>query len=269
MTALRHPLHMHERLTRTARRWALAWSRIFYLGAVVLVLMLSPSSYSRGTRWRLARHMYQGTAPILLGFTVLAALLALVITRIVVVTAFSYGLSRYALEMVIRVLVLELIPLTAALFVAMRATIPAGTQLALMRQSGHLQALQQRGADPVRMEVMPRVVAGIYASITLAALSCVVALVMAYLGVYGFTTAGIAAYTRMFGHVFAPQITLVFALKTLFFSMAVALIPLASGLYESGDARRAQQPDSELGGLARMFAVLLLIEVISLMSNYY
>ncbi|MGE8375040.1 MAG: ABC transporter permease, partial [Diaphorobacter nitroreducens] len=45
--------------------------------------------------------------------------------------------------------------------------------------------------------------------------------------------------------------------------------PMASGLYESGDARRAQQPDSELGGLARMFAVLLLIEVISLMGNYY
>ncbi len=258
-----------RRLWAQARRWAVAWWRIIYLGAVVMVLMLSPSSYGRATRWRLARHMYQDTAPILLGFTVLAALISLVITRIVVVTALSYGLSRYALEMVIRVLVLELIPLTAALFVAMRATIPNGTQLALMRQSGHLQALRQRGADPVRMELLPRVVAGVYASITLAALSCVVALVMAYLGVYGLNTAGLPVYTRMFGHVFAPQITLVFVLKTVFFSLAVALIPMASGLYESGDARHAQQPDSELGGLARMFAVLLLIEVISLMGNYY
>jgi phospholipid/cholesterol/gamma-HCH transport system permease protein len=54
-----------------------------------------------------------------------------------------------------------------------------------------------------------------------------------------------------------------------FFSLAVALIPMAAGLYESGDARQALQPDSELGGLARMFAVLLLIEVASLMGNYY
>jgi phospholipid/cholesterol/gamma-HCH transport system permease protein len=61
----------------------------------------------------------------------------------------------------------------------------------------------------------------------------------------------------------------VFALKTVFFSLAVALIPMAAGLYESGDARQALQPDSELGGLARMFAVLLLIEVASLMGNYY
>ena len=51
-----------------------------------------------------------------------------------------------------------------------------------------------------------------------------------------------------------------------FFSLAVALIPMAAGLYDSGERT---QPDSELGGLARMFAVLLLIEVASLMGNYY
>ena len=33
-----------ERLWRTARRWALAWGRIVYLGAVMLVLGVSPSS---------------------------------------------------------------------------------------------------------------------------------------------------------------------------------------------------------------------------------
>jgi len=269
MIAGLRPATLTDRLGRTARRWVVAWWRILYLGAVVLVLMLSPSSYGHATRWRLARHMYRDTAPILLGFTVLAALISLVITRIVVVTAQSYGLSRYALEMVIRVLVLELIPLTAALFVAMRATIPNGTQLALMRQSGRLQALGAQGADPIRIELLPRVVAGIYASITLAALSCVVALVMAYLGVYGFNTAELAGYTRMFGQVFTPQITLLFALKTLFFSLAVALIPMAAGWYESDRPARALQPDSELGGLARMFAVLLLIEIASLMGNYY
>jgi len=257
-------LPLPERMWRAIRRWAVAWWRIFYLGAVVLVLVLSPSSYTRRARRRMARHMYQDTAPILLGFTVLAALLCLVITRIVIVTAQSYGLTRYALEMLIRVLVLELIPLTAALFVAMRTTIPAGARITQLRESGYLQVLRQRGGDPVRVELFPRVVAGVYASITLAALSCVVALVMAYIGVYGLNIAGVPGYTRMFGQVFTPQITLVFGLKTLFFSMAVALIPAGSALYGN---RRAQI--GELGGLARMFAVLLLIEMVSLMGNYY
>jgi phospholipid/cholesterol/gamma-HCH transport system permease protein len=259
-------LSLPDRAWSTVRRWAVAWWRILYLGAVVLVLVLSPSSYGRATRRSLARHLYLDTAPVLLGFTVLAALLSLVLTRIVVVTALSYGLSRYAMEMVIRVLVLELIPLTAALFVAMRATIPNGTQLALLRQSGRFDQLRAQGSDPVRVELLPRVVAGVFASITLAALSCVVALVMAYLGVYGFNLAEAGGYTRMFGRVFTPSVTTLFALKTVFFSLTVALIPMAAGLY---DAEGSSQPDSELGGLARMFAVLLLIEVASLMGNYY
>lgn len=265
-----HPASLPRRAWALAVRWALAWWRIIDLGAVVLVLLLSPSSYRPAARERLARQMLADTAPILLGFTALAALLSLVITHIVVVTALSYGLTRYALEMVIRVLVLELIPLTAALFVAMRTTIPSGVQLARLRQTGRLQALRERGADPVRMELLPRVLAGVHASITLAALSCAVALVMAYLGVYGFNTAGLPAYTRMFGQVFTPSITLVFALKTLLFSLAVALIPMASGLYppHSGTARDRQDQTGQ-GGLARMFAVLLLIETVSLMGNYY
>ena len=271
MSAAQGVIDLPDRIWATVRRWAVSWWRIVYLGAVVLVLLLSPSSYNRGMRWRLARHMYLETAPILIGHTLLAALLSLVITRIVVVTAQSYGLSRYALEMVIRVLVLELIPLTAALFVAMRCTIPNGSQLAHLRLAGRFEALRRQGSDPVRIELLPRVIAGVFACITLAALSCVVALVLAYLGVYGFNTAGLSSYTRMFGQVFSPIVTMVFVLKTLFFSLAVALIPTASAMYRPYGMRADEVlgPESDLSGLARMFAVLLLIEVASLLGNYY
>ena len=252
-----------QRLWRAGQLRALGWWRIVYLGAVVWVLLLSPSTWERRARARLLHRLYVDTAPVLLGFSALAALLSLVITRIVVVTALSYGLTRYALEMVIRVLVLELIPLTAALFVAMRLTMAGGAQLAQLRSSGYLQALRERGVDPLRVEFLPRVLAGIYASITLAGLSCVVALVMAYLGVYGLNMAAFATYTRMFGQVFTPQVTLLFVLKTLLFGMTVALVPTVAGLHGLG------RQQSEVGALARMFAVLLLIEVLFLMGNYY
>ena len=85
---------------------------------------------------------------------------------------------------------------------------------------------------------------------------------MAYLGVYGTSLAGLPGYTRMFGQVFTPAFTLVFVLKTLFSSLAVALIPTASALHPGPGM-------TELGGLARMFALLLLIELVSLMGNYY
>ena len=263
----------HATLDLVARFWdgacetALAWWRSIYLGAVVLVLLLTPSSYRGLLRARMAYQLYVQTGPVLLGFTALAALLCAVITHIVIVTALSYGLSRYALEMMIRVLVLELIPLTACLFVAMRCTIPNGTQLAQLRAQGHIAALEQRGIDPLRSELLPRAVGGLFACVTLAALSCVVALVTVYLGVYGFSLAGLPVYTRLFGQVFTPAVTLVFTLKTFFFGLAVALIPISSGWH--APLSRLRMRGRELGGLARMFAVLLLIETLSLMGNYY
>ena len=243
--------------------WLAGWWRVLYFGAQVLVLAFSPSSYSPANRLLLARHVVLATAPFLLWFTLVCALASLVITRIVVVTALSYGLSQYALQLIIRVLVLELIPLGAALFVALRSTIASSAELAEMRQRGELKAM----ADPLRQEAMPRAVAGVFASITLAALSCVVALVLAYLAVYGFTMSALPAYTRLFGQVFNPAVTLIFVLKTIFFSLAVALMPIASALYDEAPA--GLRHGAELRALARMFAVILLIEVISLVGNYY
>jgi phospholipid/cholesterol/gamma-HCH transport system permease protein len=266
MTAVSRGMRRLGHTGRAPLRWLAGWWRIIFFGASMLVLAMSPSSWRRDTRAALMRHVYLDTAPILWWFTVLCALLTLVITRIVVVTALSYGLSRYALEMVIRVLVLELIPLTAALFVALRCTIPNGAALAEMRRLGHFDALLRQGIDPVLTQALPRALAGIFATITLAALSCVVALVLAYLAVYGWTLAGAQAYTHVFGHVFDPSVSLVFVLKTLFFSLAVSIIPMASGLYDvEGDGSRES---AALQGLVRMFAVLLVLEAASLAGNY-
>ena len=118
---------------RAVLRGLIGWWRIVHLGALLLALALSPSSYRRDNRRALAHQLCIDTAPMLPGFTLLSALVSLVLIHIVVVTAQSYGLSRYALETLVRVLVLELIPLTAALFVALRCTIPNGAELAELR----------------------------------------------------------------------------------------------------------------------------------------
>ena len=149
----------------------------------------------------------------------------------------------------------------------MRCTIPNGAALAELRAQGHDEALRRQGRDPVVEEVLPRALAGVFSTLTLAAVSCVVAAVLAYFAVYGATVAGLPAYTRMFGHVFTPSVTLIFVLKTVFFSLAVALIPVTSGVEQIG--RPGSREHAALQGLVRMFAVLLLLEGLSLMGNYY
>ncbi len=250
--------------------WLRDWWQLIHLGAVLLVLALSPSSYRAADRPQLARHIYNNTAPLLIGFSLVCALITVVLTRIVLTTALSYGLTQYALQVLIRVLVLELIPLTAALFVALRCTIPDGVEVAAMQSSGALDRLRAQGQEPIRTEVLPRVVAGLLAGVTLAALSSVVALVVAYVVGYGFTVSGLPSYTRMFGQVFSPAVCLILVLKTVLFSLAVSLIPMASALYGlSGLHGQSVRTSTEMHSLVRMFALVLLIEVASLIGNYY
>jgi len=256
----------HGALGHALRRRLLPWWHIVHLSALLLALATLPSTYRREARPVLARHLVGATLPMLPWFTLLAALATLVIVRIVLVTALSYGLSQYALEMVVRVLVLELIPLTAGLFVALRWSIPAGSALAQLRRDGQLLAQRRAGVDVLRAEVLPRALAGLFAVLLLAALSGVVALVLAYLLAHGFSPWGLDGYTRMVGHVFSPTVTLVFVFKTLALALAVALLPIASALHDPEAGRTSN--GAELQGLVRLASAVLLIEVASLMINY-
>jgi phospholipid/cholesterol/gamma-HCH transport system permease protein len=249
------------------------WLQLLQLGASLLVLTLTPANYNPSNRAQMARHLYVNTAPILLGFSIVCALVTVVLTRIVLVTAHSYGLTQYAVQVVIRVLILELIPLTAALFVALRNTIPDGAELLAMHANGEFDTTAAVDTAAMQKEVLPRVVAGLFSGATLAALSSVVVLIMAYLTSYGFTVSGLASFTRLFGQVFSPAVSLIFALKTLLFCLTVSLIPMASALYTIRGDRAVRvttvRTSAEMRGLVRMFAVILLIEMASLVGNYY
>jgi len=230
------------------------WWRLLHFAVLMFSMALTPASYGRAQRPILARHLVADTVSNLAWFGVLSALVSLVLIRIVVVTSQSYGLSRFALEMVVRVLVLELIPLSAAAFVALRTTLPAGLELAQRRH-----AASDASGGELHREFFPRVAAGVFAVWMLAAVSCVLTLILAYLSLYGFTPWALAGYTRVVGQVFNPAVSLILVLKIVFFSFAVGLIPMAT----------SNRISHGLGDMVRVFGVMLLIEIASLMGNYY
>lgn len=240
------------------RRTLISWWHMVRFGAVVLVMALSPSTYNKAHRATTSQHIYTSTWEVLPWFTAMAALLSLVLIRVVVVTAISYGLSQYALQMVVRVLVLELIPLSAAMFVALRA--------GMAFNAGSTQpATPQLSLEHLRLELVPRILASAFSVLTLAMVSSVIALVLAYVTVYGLSPWGLPGYTRTVGQVFDLTVTLGFALKTFFFSLAVAVVPMAASL-------EAATPHALMSsfqpGAVRLFLVLFWIEAGSLALKY-
>jgi phospholipid/cholesterol/gamma-HCH transport system permease protein len=122
-------------------------------------------------------------------------------------------------------------------------------------------------ADFLQREVLPRVASGVFCVLMLAAVSSTLALLLAYVHVYGFTTEGFAPYTRQVGRVFNAPVTVIFTVKTLLLAFAVALTPIAGVLY---DQVRSRARDGEaLQALVRVFLLMLLIEAASLLGNYY
>ena len=262
-----------RRLQQAAVAWLTSWWRLLHFAVLMLSLALYPSSYGRRHRQALASQIVAATAPNLAWYGVLCTLVSLVLIRIVVVTSQSYGLTRYALEMVVRVLVLELIPLTAAAFVALRTALPSALEFAQRRpippsvaQAGVSTAVVASGAE-LRKEFFPRVTASVFAVWMLAAVSCVLTLILTYWSLYGFTPWALPGYTRVVGHVFSPAVALILVLKIAFFSLAVGLIPMASSFYFG--ASYFGKVTHGLHDMVRLFSVILLIEVASLMGNYY
>ncbi|MDR2128806.1 MAG: ABC transporter permease [Burkholderiaceae bacterium] len=255
-------------LGRGVWRWVCGWWQIVVFSAELLVLAFSPACWHQSGRRAVLLQMYLASAPGLPGFTVLMALFNVVVIRIVVVTALSYGLSQYSLDAVVRVLVLELVPLAAALFIAVEYTIPGGSWLYKLRRDGGFARLRAQGIEPLAQEALPRVLAGMFAVLLLAAISCTLSLVLAYIAVHGFVWSAVGRYSHAVGNIFNPVVTMIFGLKTFMFAATVALLPVANAL-RNVPRRAASRTSVELQGLVQMFVLLLLIEILSLIGNYY
>ena len=250
-----------------AKRYLRSWWYMIHLGAIAIVLAFSPSTWQRERFHATARHIHASTWQVLPWFTLAACLVSLVIIRIVLVTAKSYGLSGFALEMVVRVLVLELIPLCAALFVALRASMAFdASALGLARRALPASGASDDALRRMRRDLVPQLIANAVAVLTLALVTSIVVLLLAYLNVYGVSPWGLGDYTRTVGRVFAPTVTAGFVLKTVLFGLAVALIPTAAILELQRYPRRlvsTVQP-----GALRLLFVLIVIEAASLALKY-
>lgn len=225
---------------------AAGWLATLHGAALLLATALSPSAWDAAMRRAVALRICRSALRTLPWFLLLAGVLSVVVIHIVIVTASSYGLSRYALGTVVRVLVVELLPLAAALFVALREDAP------------------HRGeAATARLAAVPGVVAGIVVVTALVAFSGAAALLFAYFALYGFTPWGVGAFTHTVGEVFGPIVLMALGLKTALFAVAVATVPAASVL-----AGRTAGADGALLGTVRLFVVILAIELLLLVVEF-
>jgi len=246
--------------------WLHSWARLLHFAGYALAAAASRASYTPATRAVTVKQIYFTAWQILPLFLLFAALFEVTVIRIIVAASREYGIADYALDLVLRGLVLEVIPLLTALFVALRSGAAIATEVALMHISGELEAIERAGDDPLALEFVPRVAAAALSVVALTVLSGALAIVIAYLSMYGLSPWGFAEFTHVVGKVFGVPTMLGFALKCLLFGATVAVVPIAAGLEATSKVKSA--PVAVLGGMVRLFFVLGVIEVVSLAARY-
>lgn len=244
-----------------------SWRRVLRFAGLAIVAALSPSTYGARAREVAVRQIYFTAWQILPGYAVAAALLSLLLIEVVVASAHKYGIERYSLELVLSVLVLEVVPLNTALFVALRSGAAIGAEIALMTVRGELDDRQEAEASPLHAELVPRIAGAALSVASLTTLGCVITVWLSYLAFYGFTSAGLPEFTRIVANVFDGLELASFGLKCLLFGLAVAVIPAATGL-EAERGVMKSLPAVVLGGLIKLFFAILVIEIASLMVKY-
>jgi phospholipid/cholesterol/gamma-HCH transport system permease protein len=248
---------VRQRLARGIRRER----RFVLFAAFLLAAALSPGTYRRPVRQAVAQAVCFSAGQALPGYALFSILFGAVTTHIVAVSAASYGLSHLAMEAVVRVFVVELIPLAAALFVAMRSGIAVLDRLAAQRAQG---AAFEAG-DLFERCALPGFIGNLFAVILLTLVSSVLVLCVSYLVIHGLTPWGITGFTRLVGQVFDPVTAPGFLLKIALFGMAVGVAPATVAL----DAPRHAAAGSEMRVMARLFLLLVAVEGASLVLLHF
>src|ERR1700730_10146938 len=152
--------------------WFRGWGTVARFAFAVAAAALSPSSYTPRMLTIATRQIYFTAWQALAGFILFSALFTVLTVEITLGAARGFGLEGYALELVFRALVLEMLPLLTALMVALRSGAAISTEVALIRISGDFDAMRNEHIDPLEREFLPRVLATAAALVSLTVVSC-------------------------------------------------------------------------------------------------
>jgi phospholipid/cholesterol/gamma-HCH transport system permease protein len=140
------------------------------------------------------------------------------------------------------------------------------TEIALFHIRGVLAGLERTGGDPLRHELVPRLIGSVIAVAALTLVNAAIALVLLYFLAFGASPAGLAAFLRETGGTLGPAEVIGAALRTLLFGGAVAIIPITAALAIPRDMRLA--PMAVLSGMVRLMIALAAIEGVFLAALY-
>lgn len=241
--------------------WLTDWRQVGSLLLMALRESISPAFYRNKASFAvLTKQIYFTALQILPAYSLFAAVLSFITVRVVTQFAAEYGLGALALELTVKLLILDGLPLFTAMFVALRSGAATGAEVAMMNVVREIESMRSVGVDPIRVEMAPRIIAATVSVFALSAIGGALALVVSYLALYGANGAGAAEFARVMAHVFSLPALSSLAFKVTAFGLLVLTVPIAAAM--NTPTKLFWAPIALLRGMVRLFSVLMLIEAL-------
>jgi phospholipid/cholesterol/gamma-HCH transport system permease protein len=231
----------------------------------VLSRMFRRKTYNSAMREVLINQIYFTSVQILPLFLLVSILFGSLLIGIVFTLLKDFGLTELIGHVLMGLVVTELCPFLTVLLITLRSSAAINTEMAVMKVNREVHSLEAFRIDIMDYLLAPRVINGIISIVLLSSLFSIVLLGSGVLFSSLIFGMSMDVYTDIILNSTSFFDIFLALLKCAVFGFLITLIPIRQGLQASYELTSI--PISVSGGMVKVFASILIIEVLSLLTK--
>jgi len=259
------PMNFPEQIGSHVITRARALARIAAFAGKVFHRLLKPATYNSATRTVLINQIYFTAVQILPAFLLVSAVVGSLFIGVVFQVLKDLGLVSFLGNVLMGLMVTELSPFFTVLLITLRSGAAINAEMAAMQVNGEIKALEAFRIDIVDYLLVPRVAGGMISVVLLSFLFSIVLMASGIL--FSQVIFGISpeVYVNILLNSTNFSDIVIALVKCAVFGFFVAMTPIYSGLQATHELTSI--PIVVSRGMVRVFAAILVIEVLSLLTK--
>lgn len=231
----------------------------------VFIRIFQRKSYSSAMRKVLVNQIYFTSVQILPVFLLLSMIFGSLLIGIVFTLLKEFGLTEFIGHVLMGLIVTELSPFLTVLLITLRSASAINTEMAVMKVNREIKTLEMFRIDVIDYLLMPRIINGVISIVLLSSLFSIVLLVSGVLFSWLIFGMSMDVYSNLLLNSTNFSDILIALFKCAVYGFFITMIPIRYGLRASYELTSI--PIVVSGGMVNVFAAILIIEVLSLLTK--
>jgi len=254
-----------ENLGRRAIQILTVFADTISFAGRVFIRIFQRKSYSSAMREVLVNQIYFTSVQILPVFLLLSIIFGSLLIGIVFTLLKEFGLTEFIGHVLMGLIVTELSPFLTVLLITLRSASAINTEMAVMKVNREIKTLEMFRIDVIDYLLMPRIINGVISIVLLSSLFSIVLLVSGILFSWLIFGMSMDVYSNLLLNSTNFSDILIALFKCAVYGFFITMIPIRYGLRASDELTSI--PIVVSGGMVNVFAAILIIEVLSLLTK--